>query len=367
LPIAISQLLIAQFSIFNIQLKGGLYNMPSDSQREEKIKIILLSGFLGSGKTTLLQRILSWEADLSDTVVLMNEFGEVGIDGSLLRGLGTDVVELTNGCICCTLSIDLNLSLKGVLEQFKPRQILMEGSGVADPTAIADCLKDPALQQHMEIHKILTVLDVDVWEAREVFGPLFYNQLEMADLILMNKIDLLSKDQIPQYLKEVHDLLPDAQVIPTIRCRIDPETLWTKTNRKNFGLKPIQFFREASLDGTAGHGSPAEHHHHDHDSEAGHDQNRKSVDASNYVAFSFQNSQALDETRFKQFVADLPWELFRMKGPVRFQDRTELINFVGGKSEWVFWDGDPETRLAFIGWDVDREVTLRKLSNCIIR
>ena len=82
-----------------------------DTQEIEKARVVLLSGFLGAGKTTLLKRILSWETDLADTVVLVNEFGDVGIDGALLKQSGSDVIELTSGCICCTLSVDLTQSL----------------------------------------------------------------------------------------------------------------------------------------------------------------------------------------------------------------------------------------------------------------
>jgi G3E family GTPase len=106
---------------------------PRDNQPEHKADILLLAGFLGAGKTTLLKRILSWETDLSDTVVLVNEFGDIGIDGALLKDSGSDVIELTSGCICCTLSADLHQSLTRLWERFKPRRILIEASGVADP------------------------------------------------------------------------------------------------------------------------------------------------------------------------------------------------------------------------------------------
>ncbi|MCP4369177.1 MAG: GTP-binding protein [Deltaproteobacteria bacterium] len=331
-----------------------------DSHPAEKSKIILLSGFLGSGKTTLLKRILSWETDLSDTVVLVNEFGDVGIDGNLLKDSASDVVEMASGCICCTLSNDLRQSLLKIWESFRPRKIFIESSGVADPTAIESVLLDPKISQKMKIDRIVTVLDADYWEARETFGPLFYNQLATAHLILLNKIDLLDKETVPQFLIEIHDVIPNVQVLPTIRCNIDPETLWSQTSVKTtFGLKPIHFF----------HGEPLSSednlHNGNHQGQAEKIQDRRHVDISNYITFSFQGPDAFDETCFKQFVKDLPWELFRMKGFVRFQDQTVFINFVGGKSEWASWERDQETRLAFIGWDIDREDILLKLKDCM--
>jgi G3E family GTPase len=101
-----------------------------------KTKVLVLAGFLGAGKTTLLKRILSWETDLSDTVVIVNEFGAVGIDGSLLADAGSDVVELTSGCVCCSLQADLNQTLKKIQKQFNPKRIFIEATGVADPLAI---------------------------------------------------------------------------------------------------------------------------------------------------------------------------------------------------------------------------------------
>jgi G3E family GTPase len=322
---------------------------PIGNQPEYKADIILLAGFLGAGKTTLLKRILSWEADLSETIVMVNEFGDIGIDGALLKDSGSDVIELTSGCICCTLSADLHQSLTRLWKRFKPRRILVEASGVADPKSITTVLQDPQIGQHMELKKIITVLEADIWAAREVFGQLFYNQLEMAHLILLNKIDLMAAEKIPQFLDEIHDVIPDCQVVPTIHCEIDPETLWTQPQPKMSGLKPIQFFQPVALNGESDS-------HHSHPAKSLH-----------FVMFSFQDSGTFDEVCFKKFIRNLPWELFRIKGTVRFADRLEMLNFVGGKSEWSPWEGEPETRLAFIGWKINEQETLKDLKRCLIQ
>ena len=314
-----------------------------DPPEGKKTAVVLLSGFLGSGKTTLLKHILSWEADLSETVVIVNEFGKVGIDGALLKETGSDVVELASGCICCTLQIDLQHTLKKVGQRFHPRQILIEASGIADPSTIASVLNDADLAKHLELKKIVTVLDSECWRAREAFGTVFYNQLKLADLILLNKIDLLDKDEIQRYLEEIHDTIPHCRVVPTVHCRIDPEAIRLNASRKSSKLKLAHF---AGIN-TVG---PDE----------------VTADGHQYTAFSFEDQRAVDETDFKRFIEDLPWELFRLKGSVRFPDRTELINFVGGKWTWEDWRGAPETRLTFIGWEVDENDIITRLKNCIV-
>lgn len=316
-----------------------------NTKTAEKAKIVLLSGFLGSGKTTLLQRILSWSTNLSDTVVIVNEFGDAGIDGSLLQENGSDIVELSSGCICCTLSADFLQSLRNIWNRFHPRYILIEATGVADPATIVTVINESEeISCNMELFKIITVLDADYWQSRELFGPLFYSQVEIADLILLNKIDEHEKEEIPKFLAEIHELLPHTQVIPTIRCQIDPETIWSQgeTDVKHLN----GFFPSTHV-----------HHHHEH---------VPKNYINNYVSFSFCHKHKLKKDCFHQFLSELPWEVFRVKGPVCFLDGTMMLNFVGGKSELIPWKEVPETRLVFIGWNVVPDEILKRLEPCII-
>ncbi|MBT8367030.1 MAG: GTP-binding protein, partial [Deltaproteobacteria bacterium] len=217
-----------------------------------KSEVTIIAGFLGAGKTTLLKKILSWESDLSETVVLVNEFGDVGIDGSLLKNAGSDVVELTGGCICCTMKADLHQTLKKIWQEFNPKQIFIESTGVADPFMITDVFNDAELRDQMQVSKVVTVLDIELWEARDYFGPIFFNQLKQADLILLNKIDLANENKISQYLKEIHEMVPHSQVVPTVHCDVEPDiVLAGRTN-----IQELSNYDELH-----------HHHHHHHNHE----------------------------------------------------------------------------------------------------
>ncbi len=307
--------------------------MTSVQECAQPTRVLLISGFLGAGKTTLLKHILSWQTNLTDTVVLVNEFGEVGIDGLLLEDAGSRVVELASGCICCTLQGDLRQSLTTILQEYRPRTLLIEASGVADPTTIVSVLTSPPFASDVHLEKMVTVLDADYWEARENFGLLFYHQLHTANLILLNKADLAVPDDIPRYLDEMHAEIPNCQVIPTIQCNIDASVLWSPTN--------------------------------DHDNRIFERSNTIQTSATSFITFSFHTKKQIYRLCFDKFIQKLPPELFRLKGTVCFESQTLLLNYVGGKAEWMSWGEASETRLVFIGWHIDPDVILNGLKMCV--
>ncbi len=316
---------------------------PLDAVAVEKTKIFLLAGFLGSGKTTLLNRVLSWADDLSDTVVVVNEFGKIGVDGAIIKRKskdnGLDVVELTSGCICCTLTDELVDTLIDIWERYRPRRILMEATGVAEPESITDVIASEHLRDRMAIEKRITVMGIKYWLGRESFGPFIMNQVEQADLILLNKIDTVGRDQVQQAVEDLKAHSPGARVIPTLFAEVDPEVFWYRPTAQRL----TNFY--TALPSSAL--SP----------ETG--KTDKSPIA--YETFDFVSETPMDKSRFEAFLKSLPWQLFRIKGPVRFGDRTELLNYVSGQIDWQEWENSDHTRLAFIGFDIDKNKILGDL------
>ncbi len=325
----------------------------SDTPNIVKTKIFIISGFLGAGKTTLLKRILNFSDDLSKTVVLVNEFGKVGIDGALIKSTAAaDIVELSSGCICCSLKIDMIQSLQILRYDYSPERIIIEATGVADPLSIIEALEDRALAPYFCLEKTVTVVDSDFWEAREAFGHVFKSQMKQADIILLNKIDALDKSEIPVILKEIRDEYVMGLVIPTLHCNIDPGILWSQQEPKAQDDMKNPFFQtynpEVDLYSPLnGEGTMTA-------KEAG------------FISFSFKTTKDLDEKLFMKFLNTAPLELFRIKGPVRLGNQTKMLNYVGGKSEWQNWPDTVTTCLVFIGWDVIEDKILDRLSRCMI-
>jgi G3E family GTPase len=312
---------------------------PPDAAPESLCDVILIAGFLGAGKTTLLRRILQGPGDLSRTAVLVNEFGRVGIDGELLQGFKTPVYELTNGCICCTMAGDMVKSVEEILLKYNPHHLFIEATGVADPLEIMLFLHGPIIEPRIKVPKVVTVLDGDLWEGREYFGPLFYNQIKGADLLLFNKVDLLPAENIPRYLEEVKELNPYCTVVPTEHCAIEPQVLWQP-------VPSLVRTGEISLVPPAGE-KPC------------------NAEEMGYLAFAFEEDKPLREDCFRSFLKSMPAGLYRIKGYVLLDERRFFINHVGKKTEWIALDTHGPTTLAFVGWKIYESEIIGQLKACL--
>lgn len=309
---------------------------PGEASR---CQIVLISGFLGAGKTTLLRHILRWPGDLSRTALLVNEFGKIGIDGELLQGFQTPMVELTNGCICCSIQGDMLKAIEEILNGFQPNRLLIEATGVADPFDILNFLKASKYASCFSPIKVVTVQDADFWEGRDYFGPIFFNQIKAADLLLFNKIDLLPKEAIARCLEGIREINPTCSIVPTFHCQIDPE-----------------MFLSPSLDPDSH--QPAFHLPH-------FPTQHGSADQMGYVAFAYEDHHPFGSECFRHFIDTMPLKLFRLKGFVLLENKRFFLNHVGGKTEWKELDQSGPTKLAFVGWQVDEDEIINQLKSCL--
>lgn len=291
-----------------------------------KIPITLITGSLGSGKTTLLRRIL----DTTDRriAILMNEFGEISIDGRVIQGKHVQLVELAGGCVCCSLTGEFEAAITEIIEKVGPELIVVETTGVAEADALVFEVEESLPEVRLD--GVICIVDAYATVKFPHLGRVTRTQLETADIILLNKIDLVDASQVEAVREQIRQINERAVIFQTVRCDADPNLL--------FGL---EVERRAA---------PTEHHH---DVE--------------FQSFTFTTEKRLDRERFEEVVAGLPESVYRAKGFVRFLDGSRLFNYVVGR--WDLEDFAAEkTDLVFIGKDLakDQEDILSQLQDCLI-
>src|ERR671925_2396927 len=229
----------------------------------EKIPVTVLTGYLGAGKTTLLNRILS-EPHGRKYAVIVNEFGEIGIDNDLVVGADEEIFEMNNGCVCCTVRGDLVRIIDGLMRRKgKFDGIIVETTGLADPAPVAQTFfVDENVGRKTKLDAVVTVADAKWLQDRLKDAPEAKNQIAFADVILINKTDLVPPEELRELEGRIRGINPYAKVHKTERCQIAlPEVL----GRNAFDLDRILEIEPAFLAGN-GH----DHHHHDHDHHADH-------------------------------------------------------------------------------------------------
>jgi G3E family GTPase len=306
----------------------------SDSER---IPLHLISGFLGSGKTTLLQRLLKYcLATGRKPAVMMNEYGEVNIDGELLRGQGYAVREMTNGCICCTIGGTLGLALQEVVA-LKPDVIFVEATGLADPLELIDQVTKEDVLPFVRLASLIAVLDpVNFAHLAEELHSGIRQQTELADFILINKRDLADEPTLTGLLAQVQHLNPRAHIFLTKHGTMDYDLV---LDRKGAVTRPTAQPRQARV--------------HDH-----------------FHTLTVLCQAPLIRERFEHFMRSLPPTIWRAKGFVRFTDSDEqwMFQFIAGDFaiEWLDLLPEPPEHVVFIGKEFDRERLQDALLACAV-
>ena len=286
--------------------------------------ITLITGPLGSGKTTLLRHILATYP--SKIAIVMNEFGEIPIDTKVIEGKNVRIAELGGGCVCCSLLGEFEAAVNEIIEKIAPERIIVETTGLAEPEALVFNIQDVLPQCRLD--GVVSIIDADMLIRFPELGHTTRLQIEGADILLLNKIDLVEPAQIEPLETKLREIHSTAAIVRAERCRIDPELL--------FGIE-----RERKI-------TPPEHRH-----------------QPEFESFVFTSCKIFSRDCFEGFANSLAASVIRAKGFIRFGDGGQLFNFVAGR-----WELEPfessETQLVFIGKRIaaQKSAILRALEEC---
>ena len=267
-----------------------------------KIPVTVLTGYLGAGKTTLLNRILS-ENHGKKYAVIVNEFGEIGIDNDLIIGADEEVFEMNNGCVCCTVRGDLVRIMEGLMKRKgKFDAIIVETTGLADPAPVAQTFfVDEDVQKNARLDAVVTVADAKWLSDRLKDAPEAKNQIAFADVIVLNKTDLVSKAELAEVEARIRGINPYAKLHRTERCKV---ALADVLERGAFDLDRIL---EIEPDFLEVDDHDHDHHHHDghdHHHDHGHAHSHgglKHYHDEDMQSLSLRSDKPLDPTKF------MPW------------------------------------------------------------
>ena len=188
------------------------------------VKIDLISGFLGAGKTTLIKKLFQSSIKNEKVVLIENEFGEIGIDGSFLKESGVKIKEINSGCICCSLVGDFATSMKEVIETYHPERVIIEPSGVGKLSDIIKAIG--TVEEELEVNILCCVVDAKKVKIQlNNFGEFLHNQIEYAHSIVISKADMVNEEKLQESLQIVKTINPKANVITTNIEDLDPEDL----------------------------------------------------------------------------------------------------------------------------------------------
>jgi len=286
--------------------------------------LTLITGPLGSGKTTLLRHMLAIVPQ--KIAILMNEFGEIAIDAKILQGKNVQMADLGGGCVCCSLLGEFEAAVDEIIETVNPDVIVVETTGVAEPDAIVFDIQESLPQVRLD--GVITLADADALVKYPRLGHTTTLQIEAADAIILNKIDLVDSAELAQAEQKLQAVNPTASIIHAVRCQVDPDLLF------GIGRAKVQ--------------APP---HHVHQPE--------------FESFSFTSPGMFDRPCFESFANTLEPDVYRAKGFIQFADATYLFNFVTGRWDLEHFEPRP-TELVFIGKQITAQKTriLDRLQSC---